>query len=138
MILCLDPLGAADTETGLTEGTYTVEVTDGNGCMESISVAVSREAVPSIVVDDSTMISCFGVCDGDITSTVTGINPFTLSWSGPASFSSVLDDISSLCAGTYTLTATDDLTGCQDLRSVEITEPAIYDSSGSCYSTNMF
>ena len=124
------PLGAADTETGLTEGTYTVEVTDGNGCMESILVAVSREAVPSIVVDDSTMISCFGVCDGDITSTVTGINPFTLSWSGPAAFSSVLDDISSLCAGTYTLIATDDLTGCQDLRSVEVTEPAIYDLPG--------
>ncbi len=70
----LDPLGTADTETGLVEGIYVVEVTDGNGCMESIAITVSREAVPAIVVDDSTMVSCFGVCDGDITTTVTGIN----------------------------------------------------------------
>ena len=126
----LDPLGTADTETGLVEGIYVVEVTDGNGCIESIAITVSREAVPAIVVDDSTMVSCFGVCDGNITTTVTGINPFTLSWSGPGSFSSSLEDLSTLCSGIYILTATDNITGCQDIRSVEITEPAIYTLSG--------
>ena len=127
----LNPLGTADTETGLVEGTYTVEVTDGNGCMEATVVDVSSESTPTIVVDGSTMVSCFGDCVGDINTTVTGLNSFTLSWSGPGAFSSALDDISSLCAGAYTLLATDDLTGCQDLSLVEITEPlAIFDLVG--------
>ena len=72
----------------------------------------------------------FWFCDGDIATTVTSATPFTLSWSGPGAFSSASDDISSLCAGTYTLTAVDNLTGCQVFRSVEITEPAAYDLQG--------
>ena len=68
--------------------------------------------------------------DGDIATTVTSATPFTLSWSGPSAFSSPSDDISSLCAGIYTLTAVDNLTGCQVFRSVEITEPVAYDLQG--------
>ena len=115
---------------GLGAGIYPVEVSDANGCVDTVQVTVSEDNSPTIVVDDSTMVSCFGLCDGDIATTVTSATPFTLSWSGPSAFSSPSDDISSLCAGTYTLTAVDNLTGCQVFRSVEITEPVAYDLQG--------
>ena len=47
---------------GLGAGIYPVEVSDANGCVDTVQVTVSEDNSPTIVVDDSTMVSCFGLC----------------------------------------------------------------------------
>lgn len=61
---------------------------------------------------------CGGVCTGQINATPSGTAPFTYNWST----GDTIATIDSLCAGTYTLTITDDL-GCIHTDSVVIVEP---------------
>jgi len=131
--------GTLVTESFLGAGVYPVEVTDANGCADTVQVTISEDNGPIIVVDDSSLVSCNGICDGFIQTTVTGANPFTLSWtSAPAGYSNNVDDISLLCAATYVLTATDDVTGCQASVSIDITEPAVFDIPGAVIEPTCF
>lgn len=87
-------------------GTYNVQVTDNNGCSKTASVSVTSANGPVISLSE-TAISCAGKCDGALTASVTGSSPYTYSWSGGETTSS----ISSLCEGTYSLEVTDN-NGC--------------------------
>ena len=84
--------------------TYTVLVTDNNGCIDSISSIIAQPASPlaiSGIVDDA---NCFQLNDGSVDATVSGgTGPYTYSWSNGA----MTEDITNVVAGTYTLTATD-------------------------------
>ena len=42
---------------GFGAGIYPVEVSDVNGCVDTVQVTVSEDNSPTIVVDDSTMLS---------------------------------------------------------------------------------
>lgn len=83
---------------------YTVLVTDGNGCIDSLTSVINEPLAPvaiSGIVDD---VNCFGLNDGAIDATVTdGTGPYTYSWSS----GQTTEDIAGVVAGTYTLTATD-------------------------------
>jgi hypothetical protein len=84
-------------------GTYSVTVTDGNGCTGTISVNVSEPAAIDI---NSTHIDpgCAGVSNGSIDiSVLGGIPSYTYVWSNTA----ITQDITDLAAGTYTVTVTD-------------------------------
>lgn len=61
---------------------------------------------------------CFGDCNGSITAIPTGSAPFSFAWTTGDTTQTVTD----LCAGTYTLTMTDNL-GCIAIGSVTINEP---------------
>ncbi|KAB1065647.1 T9SS type A sorting domain-containing protein [Salibacter halophilus] len=126
--------GTSATETGLGAGTYSVTITDQNGCFDSASTTLSQPAslVASSVVDSN--ISCNGATDGGATASATGgTMPYTYSWSNSATTAS----ITGVGAGTYSVTITDN-NGCFDSTSLTITEPAslvassVADSNISC------
>jgi uncharacterized protein (DUF2141 family) len=92
---------------GVAAGTYTVTITDGNGCTQEISETISEPAAISNSFT-STDVTCDGDSDGEITSAVTGgTAPYNYAWSD----SSTAASITGLSAGTYTLIVIDD-NGC--------------------------
>ncbi|NPD48213.1 S-layer family protein, partial [Lentimicrobium sp. S6] len=105
--------------TGVAAGTYTVTVTDANGCTDTESVTITEPAtlVAAAVVDAN--VSCNGGSDGAATASATGAtSPYTYLWSNAATTAA----ITGIAAATYTVTITDN-NGCTDSESVIITEP---------------
>ncbi len=118
-----DPASQTDTiATGLAAASYTVIVTDGNGCQDSISVNINNAGGGTASITDTTHILCNGDSIGSATITPTGGgSPFTFSWDDP---NTQTDSIATgLKAGTYTGTVIDNA-GCVALASVTITEPS--------------
>jgi gliding motility-associated-like protein len=92
-----------DTITGLSAASYTLTVTDSNGCVDIDSIIVNQPLPinPNIV---TTNITCSGLCNGTAHSAPTaGTSPYTFAWSMGATDTLV----SGLCVGTYTLIVTD-------------------------------
>ncbi len=105
--------------TGLAAGTYTVTVTDANGCTISSSATITEPTALSEVTT-STDITCYGLNDGTAMIAVSGgTMPYTYMWSNQQSTAS----ISGLSAGTYSVTVTD-ANGCYIMQTVTITEPS--------------
>ncbi|MFZ6050583.1 T9SS type B sorting domain-containing protein [Halocola ammonii] len=120
--------------TGLPAGTYSVEVTDDDGCVQTdIELIDSGLTVSEITLTDPplltlnatpTDIACFGDTLGTIDlEIVGGIPPYNVSWSGPDGFTSTDEDLSNILAGDYTVTVTDDA-GCVETTTVTVDEPA--------------
>lgn len=103
--------GGATTATinNVTSGNYSVSIDDGSGCtaIQSVTVANNTTLTSSAV---GTNVSCGSNNDGTIDLTVSGgTGPYTYAWSpGGAS----TQDLSGLTAGTYSVTVTDQSTGC--------------------------
>ena len=109
-----------NTISGLPAGTYSVTVTDNNGCTAIASTTVTEPTVlaASTIVDSN--VSCNGNTNGGaMASAMGGTAPYTYSWSNGATTAS----IAGVPAGTYTVTVTDN-NGCTANESVTITEPA--------------
>ncbi|MGC6532118.1 MAG: gliding motility-associated C-terminal domain-containing protein [Flavobacteriales bacterium] len=103
----------ADTEdiAGLAAGTYTVEVTDANGCTQSQDYDIS-EPTPIDTTMDVTDITCFGPGSGAIDLTVTGgQGPYTVTWTFPDTSTQVSEDLTGLDAGDYEALI-EDASGC--------------------------
>ena len=120
--------------TGVAAGTYSVTITDANGCTDSSSTSITEPAalVASSVVDSN--VSCNGFTDGGSTASATGgTMPYTYTWSNAATTAS----ITGVVAGTYSVTITD-ANGCSSNSNVSITEPAtlvaasVVDSNITC------
>lgn len=116
----------ANTEdvSGLTAGTYTVIATDANGAIISLSVTLTQpDALNGVITSNSYAggfnVSCNGASDGmaDL-SVLGGTSPYTYVWSN----GSTTQDLSSLIAGTYTVTISD-LNGCSTIAQITLTEP---------------
>jgi len=91
--------------TGITAGSYTVEVTDSNNCEATLTVEVTNSDQPTLSFSLSNA-TC-GAPAGSIDLTVGSINGQpTYLWSGPNSFTANTQDISNVPAGTYTVTVT--------------------------------
>jgi uncharacterized protein (DUF2141 family) len=125
----LQPNGTTSTTgdfTGLSAGTYTVEVTDAEGCgpVETSDISITEPAALSIGSSSSSNVTCSGGSDGTITLSAsggTGTLTYTLQ---PDGTSNTTGEFTGLTAGTYTVDITDD-NGCGPLTSSEftITEP---------------
>lgn len=112
--------GSSLNATNLAAGTYTLTVTDGNGCSVN-SAPYTINAPVSLSIDASNMITMPTGCasnSGSISgiTIVGGINP-TYTWTNT---SATTLDLSNLAAGSYTLTVLDDQ-GCTDNLNVSIT-----------------
>ena len=111
----------AQNISGLAAGTYSVTVTDANGCTATQSTSLIGPAL-NITLNASN-ISCYGQNDGSISVNVNGTNPpFSLLWNGPNGFVSASPGLNALSAGTYDLTVTD-AANCSVSRQVIIIEP---------------
>ena len=64
-----------DTIFNLTEGTYSVTVTDTNGCMSNTSILITEPDELSFTTLGSTDESCVGGCNGTVTVDITGGTP---------------------------------------------------------------
>lgn len=111
-----------DTAFSLAAGNYTLTVEDFNGCMEQASVQVF-DGIAVVSSETHTDVSCFNGSDGTIDLSVTGGHgPYTYLWSGPNSYSSTNEDLSSLLAGTYTVNVLD-VNACSSSLNVIINQP---------------
>ncbi|MES2798586.1 MAG: gliding motility-associated C-terminal domain-containing protein [Bacteroidota bacterium] len=100
-------VGSTTTVSNLTAGSYSVTVTDNLGCSSTQSFTVSEPdalEVNGIATD----VIC-GSTDGTISTNVTGgTGPFTYAWTPNGE---ITDGLTSLFAGNYSVTVTDD-NGC--------------------------
>ena len=134
--------------TNLNAGSYTLEVTDQNGCSSSSTILLTQsdEITLSFIMTPATCPTP-GSNDGSIDITVMGgLGPYNYSWSGPNSFSSTLEDISNLEAGVYNVEV-EDSRSCKIIFSITVTQPdnfivdptfSVYPGNWnvSCYGTN--
>ncbi|MBC7694365.1 MAG: gliding motility-associated C-terminal domain-containing protein [Burkholderiales bacterium] len=99
--------------------TYTVQVKDANNCFQTLAVTIPNTAGPTISITSQTNVACFGICSGVATTSVSGgIPSYTYLWSN----GQVTPSGTNLCAGLYTVSATDQA-GCVTSTSVSITQP---------------
>lgn len=96
--------GNAPSSSGLTAGTYSVVITDGNSCNMTQTLSIVQPLPLAAVVNHSA-VTCSGLNDGAASLTISGgTTPYTYSWSpGGATTASV----SSLAPGEYTVRVTD-------------------------------
>jgi len=114
-----------EDRSGLGPGTYTVTVTDANGCALTDGATINEPAALGITLTMSDYngvnISCFARQDGSIDLGVTGgITPYTYAWSN----GETTEDLINLFAGTYDVTVTD-ANGCTIAGSTTLIEPTI-------------
>ena len=120
----------------LLAGTYTVQITDTNGCVtiQDIVLTAPDPIVPTLLADtlpSGTNISCAGMNDGAVTLTNSGgAGGNTYAWTGPNGFTANTPDISSLFAGQYCATITD-ANNCNANACITIIEPGILDVTAS-------
>ena len=112
----------AEDQSGLTAGTYVVQITDTNSCITSQTVIIEGpQSVLIATITDEVDILCFGGATGSATVFVEGgTNGYTYSWNTiPEQTSSTATE---LIAGTYIVTVTD-ANGCNTSAEVIISEP---------------
>lgn len=132
--------------SGLLNGSYTVIVTNSTGCSTSQSFNVGLNTGPEVAFTTVTNVSCKSTNTGSLSVTASGTtSTYTYDWVGPNGFtsststtSSTTNTISSLYAGTYTLTLTDDALGCSTTASVNITEPTAIQADGIVTNINCY
>ena len=114
--------------SNLTEGTYSVIVTDDYGCQADIDTILTLP--PSLTIDtlasvyNGFNVRCSGYSDGWLkVIPLTGVAPYSYSWTGPDGFTATTDSIFGLKEGTYVVTVTDG-------HNCELTEPTTLTSPG--------
>ena len=125
------------SDNGLCPSTYTLTVTDANGCSSSSNFSITSTtdttksnpcANSTLLITTNTMNPTSG-CNGGITATVTGgKSPYVYHWNN--------DSISTpsqnkLCPGTYTLTVTD-ANGCNAIATAALMKDSVNTSSNPC------
>jgi hypothetical protein len=104
--------------TGVAAGTYTVTVTDNNGCTSTSSASITEPAVLAVTLGSDTT-----TCNGDttgkayITSVTGGTMPYTYTWNTGATS----DTLTGVAAASYSV-AVFDANGCTVTESVEVAD----------------
>lgn len=107
---------------GLAPDTYTLTVTDANGCNKTQPVIINALAAPKIAAINHTDAVCYGQSNGTVNAIAnSGTVPYTYKWTdGVKSYNG--DGVQGLKAGNYDLTITD-ANGCTAAGSVTVSEP---------------
>jgi len=101
-------------------GTYTLVVTDANGCTDTGTVTINQPSAIQASASTVQNVSCFDGANGQISlSSSGGVLPLSFQWSNAQSGANV----TGLLAGTYTATVTD-ANGCSVSLQQVITQPA--------------
>ncbi len=108
------------TISGLAPGSFTVSVSDANGCVDIQTVTVNSVNCALVANVSSTNVSCFGLENGSATANLAGAaSPVTYNWSNGGTTA----NISNLAAGNYSVQILDG-NGCPAELSVNISQPA--------------
>jgi gliding motility-associated-like protein len=114
----------AATTSGLSANTYSVTVTDANGCQAFANVTVGEPATGVTTTLTQTVTSCFGQNLSEASATATGgSGPYTFQWSPSNQTTAVATN---LAPGVYTVTATD-AGGCTATKTITIQQWPAYD-----------
>ncbi|MEX2590651.1 MAG: SprB repeat-containing protein, partial [Chitinophagales bacterium] len=127
---------ASDTFSGLTAGTYTVEIRDSNQCTADTTATI-EEPDALVFSLNAEAPSCLGYDDAIafVEAISGGTAPYTYEWnSSPVQLN---DTAFGLFAGTYTVTITDD-NACIAIDSIQITDPPGMQSSTSSTPASCF
>ena len=119
------PTGDGTTSvTGLTAGTWTVNVTDANGCVASQAFTVTQPTAISFTAAAQTNVACFGNTTGSFTvnPALGGAGSFTYDWAPGTPTGDGTTTVTGLAAGTYSVTATD-ANSCTATITFTITQP---------------
>ena len=115
-------------------GTYSVVVTDQNGCSDTLSQVVQNLNGVTATLNTSTNLTCFNSGDGAIDIAATGGTlPYTYSWTPNASTTA---NATGLSAGNYVIVVTDSA-GCTSTVNVLITEPTMLTLQASANPTSV-
>ncbi|MFB0924684.1 MAG: hypothetical protein QMB65_05315, partial [Vicingaceae bacterium] len=116
-----NPVQITQTAIGLDAGTYTCTVYDNNLCTTTI-VAVLIDP-PGMVLNPTMSPSNCGLADGSANVTVVsgGTGPYTYAWTPTAQNTQAA---TTLLAGFYTVTVTDQATGCTEDTTITVTTTA--------------
>ncbi len=129
------PSGGTDSiASGLSAGTYTCMVTDqcGDTVYSTVTLTVTTLGVTANIVNN---VLCNGGCTGSANATIIGgVAPYTYAWTPTGGTNSAA---TGLCAGTYTITATD-ANGCNGTSSVSITQPALLTATATPIGASCF
>ena len=122
-----------EDQSGLSVGTYSVSISDENGCTVSQSFTLTSPSELAIISTKKDYngfnVSCNGLGDGEIDIEVSGgyLDPgavYSYSWTtnNGSGLDANAEDQTGLSAGSYTVTATDD-NGCTITETIIVTEP---------------
>ena len=104
--------------TQMLAGTYTVSVTDANGCVNYDTAFVSQPSALQLELTASPAL-CYGQPSGEANAVISGgIPPYNLSWNNGVSGAY----IDQLLAGSYVIVATDS-NGCTISQGIEVAQP---------------
>lgn len=104
----------------LDAGTYNVAVKDNHDCVTTAQVVINEP--PALIIQNiaTTNVSCYGLCDGDATLTVTGgTGAPNYAWGNGITGGNA---VTGLCTGSYDVIVSDQ-NGCEADTNVQITEP---------------
>ncbi|MCT4582402.1 MAG: gliding motility-associated C-terminal domain-containing protein [Flavobacteriales bacterium] len=109
--------------TNLQSGIYAVQVTDGAGCIATISDTIN-DPLQILIAGTTNNPNCNNGNDGTIDVSITnGTTPFTYSWTGPAGFIDPgTEDLNALTAGQYCITVTD-ANNCSNTQCFNLSNP---------------
>jgi len=132
--------GNTATASSLTQGSYTLNVTDAKNCTTNTIVTITQPAaVLSASIGSVTNVNCFGNNTGSASVNVTGGTAgYTYTWSPSGGNAATA---SSLTAGTYTVNIKD-ANSCTTNTTVSITQPAstisavITSTNVACFGNN--
>ncbi|MEW6469046.1 MAG: gliding motility-associated C-terminal domain-containing protein [Bacteroidota bacterium] len=110
----------AQTVTGLCAGSYSVFVTDANGCTQSASYTITQPAPFIASANASTPSICPGSCTNLNGSATGGTAPYTYSWA-PSGMTTSTVNVCPTATTTYTLFATDSAGCCNSNVQVTVT-----------------
>ena len=115
------PIVSGSATTAMT-GTYTITVTDPNGCTNTTTTSVTVNTLPTATANNNSP-----VCVGETLSLTGGNNGFSsYNWTGPNSYSSsaqsptVSSSATTAMGGNYTITVTD-VNGCTSTATTSVT-----------------
>lgn len=124
--------------TGLGAGTYSITVTDANGCSNTQSFIVPNTNAPVVIVT-TTSVTCNGASTGSACAQLSsGTPPYTYQWSPTSAGTNIC--ATGLTAGNYAVTVYDS-SGCFATNTVSVTEAnpiaiGITPTHVNCYGTS--
>jgi large repetitive protein len=108
------------TINNVTQGAYTVTVTDANNCQQSSIAIINDLAGPTVIVTNTAAVTCFGLANGGATVSASGGSlTLTYLWSYLAQTS---QNVNNLPNGLHSITVTD-AANCAASATVNITQP---------------